>query len=105
MINETGTLYIVATPIGNMEDITLRAVRILKEVDMILCEDTRTTGKLLARYEIKNKTIKLPCTQHKKQRKYDHQVACEKVKIWLLLSDAGHTLYIGPWNTTSKGSL
>lgn len=51
-----GTLYIIPTPIGNLEDITLRAIRILKEVDLVLCEDTSVTQKLFKHYEIDNKT-------------------------------------------------
>lgn len=54
-MEKKGTLFVVATPIGNLEDMTLRAIRVFKEADYVLCEDTRVTGKLLKHYEISAK--------------------------------------------------
>lgn len=58
MSKASGTLSIVATPIGNMEDITLRALRILREADYVLCEDTRTTSNLLKHHGVRAKLLK-----------------------------------------------
>jgi 16S rRNA (cytidine1402-2'-O)-methyltransferase len=81
-------LYIVATPIGNLEDITLRALRVLKEVDLILCEDTRVTRKLLDHYEIKTPTLSYH--QHSKLQKINYILELLKEgKNLALVSDAG----------------
>ena len=52
-----GILYIVPTPVGNMEDMTMRAIRVLKEADLILAEDTRTSSVLLKHFDIKNRLM------------------------------------------------
>ena len=80
--------YVIATPIGNLEDITLRAVRILKEVDLVLCEDTRTTGRLLSHYGIKTKMVSY--NTHSTKWKSDFILrALEDGKNIALVSDAG----------------
>jgi len=82
------TLYIVATPIGNLEDLTFRALRILKEVDLILCEDTRVTKKLLDRYGIKTPTLSYH--QHSKLQKINYILdLLKQSKNLALVSDAG----------------
>lgn len=83
-----GILYVVATPIGNLEDITLRALRILKEVDLIACEDSRITKRLLSKYEINTPTI----SYH--QHSSDHKILqiVEKLESGdniALVTDAG----------------
>jgi len=81
-------LFIVATPIGNLEDVSLRAIRILKEVDIILCEDTRVTRKLLSRYNIK--TSVLSYHQHSQLKKVNYIAnLLEKGKNLALVSDSG----------------
>lgn len=63
-------LYLIPTPIGNLEDITIRSLELLKKVNMILCEDTRVTGSLLKKYKIKNKLIS--CHEHNEDKiKYE----------------------------------
>jgi len=81
-------LFIVATPIGNLEDLTFRALKILKEVDLILCEDTRVTKKLLAHYGIETPTLSYH--QHSKLEKINYILELLKQgKNLVLVSDAG----------------
>ncbi len=85
--NENG-LYIVSTPIGNLKDITIRAVEILKQSDFILCEDTRISKNLLNKYEIKSKLI----SNHKFNEKKNTLKIIEYLKsgkLISLISDAG----------------
>lgn len=83
-----GLLSIVATPIGNLEDITLRAIRVLKEADYILCEDTRVTGKLLKHYDIVTKTKRYDAHASEKVHA-DILADLEAGKHIALVSDAG----------------
>ena len=87
-ITQNSKLYLVPTPIGNLEDITLRAIKILKEVDVILAEDTRTSGKLLKHYSIETPMLSHHMhNEHKMvNRIVDRIVAGEN---FALISDAG----------------
>jgi 16S rRNA (cytidine1402-2'-O)-methyltransferase len=81
-------LYIVATPIGNLKDITLRALEVLKEVDVIACEDTRVTKKLLSRYQINKPQISFH--QHSRLQKVEDIINIIKQgKPVALVTDAG----------------
>ncbi|HXT25653.1 MAG TPA: 16S rRNA (cytidine(1402)-2'-O)-methyltransferase [Candidatus Eisenbacteria bacterium] len=91
----TGCLYLVATPIGNLEDITLRALRILKEADQVACEDTRHTQKLLHHYSIQ-KTLVSYHEHNEMTRAPELVLAMEQGAQIALVSDAGMPLVSDP---------
>jgi 16S rRNA (cytidine1402-2'-O)-methyltransferase len=91
----TGALYLVATPIGNLEDITLRALRALREVDLIACEDTRRTKKLLAHYRISKPMVSYH--QHNERERAREIIdRLEQGTTAALVTDAGTPLVSDP---------
>ncbi len=91
----SGRLYLVATPIGNLEDITYRAVRILGEVDLVACEDTRQTRKLLDHYGIHKPTISYH-EHNERERTEDLTARLRDGAVLALVSDAGMPLISDP---------
>ena len=88
-------LYIVSTPIGNLEDITLRALNVLRNSDKILCEDTRRSIKLLNHYKIKNKLVSYHKFNEKKSLPFVVNSILKGEKI-ALISDAGTPILSDP---------
>lgn len=100
----TGKLYLVSTPIGNLQDITLRAVNILKEADVVLAEDTRVTGKLLAHLEIKKPLM----SYHEHSSDKRHQEVLSMIsdgKTAALCSDAGMPCISDPGQQLVKDAV
>ncbi|MFY7964389.1 MAG: 16S rRNA (cytidine(1402)-2'-O)-methyltransferase [Chitinophagaceae bacterium] len=81
-------LYLVPTPVGNLKDITFRSIEVLQSVDVILCEDTRTSSKLLQHYNISKPTS--PYHQHNEHKIVEHLIVqMQAGKIFALITDAG----------------
>ena len=100
----SGKLYLIPTPIGNLEDITLRAIRILKEVDFILAEDTRTSGKLLQHYEIG--TPLRSYHMHNEHKITESLVAeLQNGRIMALITDAGTPAISDPGFLLSREAI
>jgi 16S rRNA (cytidine1402-2'-O)-methyltransferase len=98
-----GTLYLIATPIGNLEDITLRALRVLRECSLVAAEDTRITGRLLAHFDIKKPLVSH--YEHSKSANVERILAALESGDVSLVSEAGMPLFSDPGYELVRAAL
>ena len=102
--NDTPSLYLIPTPIGNLDDITIRSLNTLKTVDVILCEDTRDTGLLLNHYDIKKKLVS--CHEYNEDKIIDKVVSMLKDGLNIgLVTDQGTPIISDPGYIVSRGVI
>ena len=102
--NDTASLYLIPTPIGNLDDITVRSLNTLKTVDVILCEDTRDTSLLLSNYDIKKKLIS--CHEYNEDKIIENVVSMLKDGLNIgLVTDQGTPIISDPGYIVSRGVI
>ncbi|MBQ6134778.1 MAG: 16S rRNA (cytidine(1402)-2'-O)-methyltransferase [Bacilli bacterium] len=102
--NDTATLYLIPTPIGNLDDITLRALETLKMVDVVLCEDTRNTGILLQNYDIHKKLVS--CHEYNEENMIQSVISMlEKGQNVGLVTDQGTPIISDPGYVIARGVI
>ena len=102
--NDTASLYLIPTPIGNLDDITVRSLNTLKTVDVILCEDTRDTGLLLSHYDIKKKLVS--CHEYNEDKIIDNVISMLKDGLNVgLVTDQGTPIISDPGYIVSRGVI
>ncbi|MBP5678491.1 MAG: 16S rRNA (cytidine(1402)-2'-O)-methyltransferase [Bacilli bacterium] len=102
--NDSPSLYLIPTPIGNLDDITVRSLNVLKMVDEVLCEDTRDTGLLLSHYDIKKKLVS--CHEFNENKMIDYVVSRLKEGMNLgLVTDQGTPIISDPGYIVSRGVI
>ena len=102
--DDTASLYLIPTPIGNLDDITVRSLNVLKTVDELLCEDTRDTGLLLSHYGIKKKLVS--CHEFNEEKMIDYVVSKLKEGYNLgLVTDQGTPIISDPGYIVSRGVI
>ena len=102
--NDTPSLYLIPTPIGNLDDITVRSLNTLKTVDVILCEDTRDTGLLLSHYDIKKRLVS--CHEYNEDKIIDNVVSMLKYGLNIgLVTDQGTPIISDPGYIIARGVI
>lgn len=102
--NGTASLYLIPTPIGNLDDITVRSLKILEEVDFLLCEDTRETSKLLNHFHIQKKLVS--CHEYNETKIKDYVISeLTKGKMIGLVSDQGSPIISDPGYTIARAVI